>query len=129
MIWAFVIICIGVALAMPLSGFIKELTECFSWKKVLLGGWALLLLQLTGIQLVKHLLDSNTFGLASTQLFSGISSAVNSNAIMVVTHVLTHGSGRFGLAQGCVNMALHGGSFAGSLCASLLMDRPIWRIV
>jgi hypothetical protein len=56
------------------------------------------------IVLAIQYVDSNHILLLATQIADGIQAAVGGVACMVVTEILTEGSGRFGAVSGVINM-------------------------
>merc|ERR1712107_543722 len=75
-----------------------------SWKALLFFGFLCQLPRTVGIALIMRFADSNRFLLSATQILDGVSAAVNGMSCMVVTGILTKGSGRFGAVQGSINM-------------------------
>jgi len=71
----------------------------------LLFGSFCLIPRTVGIALIMRFADSNRILLSATEIFDGVTQAVNGMSCMVVTGMLTEGSGRFGALNGSINMA------------------------
>merc|ERR1719210_1300975 len=65
---------------------------------------------------------SNKYALAASQVLGGVGAAVHGTAAMIVTAIITEGSGRFGAASGLVNMAWLAGVGVGNVVFGYIAD-------
>merc|ERR1711920_800766 len=66
--------------------------------------------------------SSNKYALVASQIFDGVGAAVHGTAAMIVTAIITEGSGRFGAASGLVNMAWLAGVGVGNVVFGYIAD-------
>jgi len=130
MIWACSLLVIANIVSMMVAASMKSMKDALGWKRMMYIGWGVNIPRIALIVLVMWLAGSNQVALSSSQVFDGISAAINGIAAMAVTQIVVEDSGRFGLASGVVNMCWGAGVALGNVVFGYVADESYeWAFI
>jgi len=123
MLWACSLIVIASFVALAFGTVINKLAVVIGWKGVILVGWGINVPRIALILVAMKFFHKNQILLASSQIFDGVGACANGMIGMVVTAIITEGSGRFGAATGLMNMSWQAGVALGNVVFGYLADQ------
>mmetsp|Transcript_27498 Transcript_27498/g.53036 ORF Transcript_27498/g.53036 Transcript_27498/m.53036 type:complete len:387 (-) Transcript_27498:320-1480(-) len=123
MLWACGLIVICNLVSAVVAAATDAMLNYVSWKKILFFGFLTQLPRTVGIAVIMRVADSNRVLLSATQILHGVSASVNGMSCMVVTGILTEGSGRFGVVTGSINMVWAAAAGISNISIGFLADQ------
>jgi len=123
MLWACGLIVICNLVSAVVAAATDAMLNYVSWKKILFFGFLTQLPRTVGIAVIMRVADSNRVLLSATQILHGVSASVNGMSCMVVTGILTEGSGKFGTVSGTINMAWAAAAAVSNVSIGFIADQ------
>mmetsp|Transcript_27497 Transcript_27497/g.53034 ORF Transcript_27497/g.53034 Transcript_27497/m.53034 type:complete len:386 (-) Transcript_27497:320-1477(-) len=123
MLWACGLIVICNLVSAVVAACTNAMINYVSWKVLLFSGFLCQVPRTVGIALIMRFANSNRILLSVTQILDGVSAAVNGMSCMVVTGILTEGSGRFGVVTGSINMVWAAAAGISNISIGFLADQ------